>query len=244
MADGAGRDYLIDFRPDFSLNPARTALLIIDMQYASASRWHGLGRLLTERHRDEEGRYRFDRIEQSVVPRIVDLLTFFRANGMPVIFITVGSESPDFRDMPPHMRAFAQAVGNTDGAREHEILHELRPAAGELVLNKTTVGAFNSTGIDHTLRTLGIEQLAIAGVSTNSCVETTARDAADRGYECVLVEDACGAARVEFHEATLTSFRRLFGRVAPTAEVIAELDVGIRSRGLQGATSSDGPVAS
>jgi nicotinamidase-related amidase len=227
MADRPARDYLIDFRPDFSLHPARTALLIIDMQYASASRRHGLGRLLTEGHRDDEGRYRFDRIEQTVVPRIADLLTYFRANGLHVIFVTVGSESPDYRDMPAHMRGFARAVGNTKGAQEHEILEELRPRPGELVINKTTAGAFNSTGIDQILRTLGVEQLAIVGVSTNSCVETTARDAADRGYECVLVEDACGAARVESHDATLRSFRRLFGRVAPAADVIAELATGI-----------------
>jgi len=244
MADRPERDYLIDFRPDFSLHPARTALLIIDMQYASASRRHGLGRLLNESQRDEVGRYRFDRIEQTVVPRIGDLLTFFRANGIRVIFITVGSTSPDYRDMPAHMRGFAQAVGNTDGAQEHEILEELRPRPGEVVLNKTTVGAFNSTGIDQTLRTLGIEQLAIAGVSTNSCVETTARDAADRGYECVLVEDACGAARVEFHDATLTSFRRLFGRVVPAADVIAELQAGIDGPGVVAAISSDDPIPS
>lgn len=221
------RDYLIDFRPEFRLRPAQAALLVIDMQYASASRRHGLGRLLSEGHREADGRYRFDRIEQTVVPRILELLTFFRANDLRVIFITVGSETPDYRDMPPHMQAFARAVGNTRGAPEHEILEELHPLPGELVVNKTTAGAFNSTDIDRILRTLQIEQLVIVGVSTNSCVDTTARDAADRGFECVLVEDGCGSARVEFHDATLASFRRLFGRVAPAADVIAELAAGM-----------------
>lgn len=222
------RDYLTDFVPDIRLEPGRTALLVIDMQYASGSRTHGLGRMLREQGREEIGRERFDRIEQTVVPNIQRLLDFFRRHSLRVIYLTVGSEQPDYGDLPPHMRGFAQAVRNTRGNREHEILDELRPAPGELVLNKTTAGAFSSTGIDATLRTLKIEQLVITGISTNSCVETTARDAADKGYGCVLVDDACGAARAELHEATLTSFRRLFGRVASTAEVLSELETGLR----------------
>ena len=222
------RDYLIDFVPDFRLDPPRTALLVIDMQYASGSRTHGLGRLLQEQGREESGRWRFDRIEQIVVPNIQRLLGFFRRHGLRVIYLTVGSELPDYSDLPAPIRGFAMAANNTRGNREHEILDQLRPEPGELVLNKTTAGAFNSTGIDALLTTLGVRDLVITGISTNSCVETTARDAADRGYRCVLVEDGCGAAREELHQATLVSFRRLFGRVAATDEVLAELEAGLR----------------
>lgn len=224
----AVRDYLTDFLPDFTLEPARTALLVIDMQYASGSRTHGLGRLLTEQGRAESGRWRFDRIERTVVPNIQRLLGFFRRHGLRVVYLTVGSEQPDYSDLPPHMKAFAMAANNTKGNREHEIVDELRPEPGETVLNKTTAGAFNSTGIDALLRTLGTDHLVITGISTNSCVETTARDAADRGYRCVLVDDGCGAAREELHQATLVSFRRLFGRVAMTDEVLRELEGGLR----------------
>jgi biuret amidohydrolase len=162
------------------------------------------------------------------VPNIQRLLGFFRRHGLRVVYLTVGSEQPDYSDMPPHMKAFAMAANNTKGNREHEILDELRPELGETVLNKTTAGAFNSTGIDALLRTLGTDHLVITGISTNSCVETTARDAADRGYRCVLVDDGCGAAREELHQATLVSFRRLFGRVATTDEVLCELEGGLR----------------
>ena len=224
----AVRDYLADFLPDFRLEPAKTALLVIDMQYASGSRAHGLGRLLTEQGRQDSGRYRFDRIEQTVVPNIQRLLGFFRRHRLRVIFLTVGSEQPDYSDLPPHMRGFATALSNRRGNREHEILDELRPCPGETVLNKTTAGAFSSTGIDHLLRTLGAEYLVLTGISTNSCVETTARDAADHGYQCVLVDDGCGAAREAFHQATLASFRRLFGRVATTDEILRELELGLR----------------
>lgn len=223
------RDYLLDFVPNFRLDPGRTALLVIDMQYASGSRSHGLGRLLEEAGRAVDGRQRFDRIEQVVVPGIRRLLTHFRRAGLRIVYLTVGSELPDYADLPPHMRGFARAVGNTRGNREHEILDELASAPGELVLNKTTTGAFTSSPLDAALRTFGVEDLVITGISTNSCVETTARDAADRGYRCVLADDACGAARPELHEATLVSFRRLFGRVASVDDVLAELDEQLRA---------------
>jgi nicotinamidase-related amidase len=219
----ASRDYLADYAPSFRLRPEDTALLIVDMQYASGCRTAGLGRLLREQGREQDGLYRFDRIEHVVVPNISRLLSTFRDNGMHVVYLTVGSERPDFQDMPMHMRRFAQAVGNTRGRREHDILDELCPLAQESVLNKTTAGAFNSTGLDTLLHTLGARQLVVTGISTNSCVESTARDGADRAYDVVLVDDACGAARRELHDATLVSFRRLFGRVVSTDEVIHEL---------------------
>jgi nicotinamidase-related amidase len=219
----ASRDYLLEYTPSFQLRAEHTVLTIVDMQYASGCRTTGLGRLLRQQGHEQDGNYRFDRIERVVVPNIRRLLSAFRENGMRVVYLTVGSELPDYQDMPPHMRRFAEAVGNTRGRREHEILDEVRPLPGENVLNKTTAGAFNSTGLDTLLHTLDARQLVIAGISTNSCVESTARDAADRAYDVVLVEDACGAARQELHDATLVSFARLFGRVASTDEVISEL---------------------
>ncbi len=95
------RDYLLDFVPDFRLEPRRAALLVIDMQYASGSRSHGLGRLLEEAGRAEDGRQRFDRIEQVVVPGIQRLLTAFRRAGARIVYLTVGPERPDYTDLPP-----------------------------------------------------------------------------------------------------------------------------------------------
>jgi nicotinamidase-related amidase len=91
------------------------------------------------------------------------------------------------------------------------------------VLNKTTMSAFHSTGFERLVRAWGIEQLVFTGISTNSCVEGTARDAADRGFRCLLVEDGCGAASQALHDATCTNFARLLGRVASSAQVLAEL---------------------
>lgn len=218
------KDYLTGLVPPFQLSPQHTALVVVDLQYASGSRSHGLGRRLQESGRADEGDYRFTRIETTVVPNVQRLLSVARETGTRVVYLTVGSELPDYSDLPRHMLGLAQWVGNTAGHREHEILDEVRPHPGELVLNKTTTSGFNSAPLDHALRAFGIRSIVIVGISTNSCVETTARDAADLGYETLVVEDACGAARQEYHDAALVSLRRQFGRVASTEEVIGELN--------------------
>lgn len=217
-------DYAHQFNPPFRLDPGRVALVVVDMQYASGSREHGLGRRLKADGQEELGAYRFDRIERTVVPTIQRLLARFREHGLRIVYLTVGSELPDYSDLLPHMRAFAESAGNTRGNLEHEILDALVPRPGEPVLNKTTMSAFHSTGFERLLRAWGVEQLLFTGISTNSCVEGTARDAADRGFRCVIVEDGCGAASAALHEATCANFARLLGRVAASAEVLAELD--------------------
>lgn len=227
--DGAGAppavaDYAHQFNPGFRLDPRRVALVVVDMQYASASREAGLGRLLKERGQEATGAYRFDRIETVVVPTIRRLLEAFRRHRLRVVHLTVGSQAPDYSDLLPHMRAFAEAIGNTRGRREHEILEPLAPGPGEPVVNKTTMSAFHSSGFEGLLRAWDVEQLVLTGVSTNSCVEGTGRDAADRGYRVLLVDDGCGAASERLHQATCENFQRLLGRVAPAATVIEELE--------------------
>ncbi len=92
------------------------------------------------------------------------------------------------------------------------------------MINKTTYGTFTSTGLDHTLRNLGIKTLVIGGVVTNVCVETTARDASDLGYGVMLVGDACAAHSPEIHEASLLSFQGPFGRVRRADEIVALIE--------------------
>lgn len=221
-------DYITSFNSDFRLDPSATALVIIDMQYASACRTTGLGRWLAERGEQHVGEYRFTRIEEVVLPNVCRVLDFFRGRGMPVVYVTVGSEVPDYSDVPALTRNVVRATNNRRGTREHEILDEIRPLDSEYVINKTTNGAFNSSGIDSLLRALGARFLLHAGVSTNMCVDTTARDAADRGYRCVILEDCCAAAKEEYHRAALLTFQRLFGKVMTAAAALQELEGGRR----------------
>jgi len=206
------------------LNAATTALVIVDMQNASGSRNHGLGKLLARQNRLEEAAYRFDRIDQLIVPNIKRLLATFRSAGAKVIHVTLGPKQADFSDAPTHLRAWFEATNNHAGNPEHDIVPGLEPQTGEPVFNKVTIGAFGSTAIDNYLRTHAITELVVTGVSTNNCVGMTAMEAADRQYGVALVSDATGTCSDEMQHWTLTSFERLWGRVMTATEVIDELE--------------------
>jgi nicotinamidase-related amidase len=223
-------DYITEFTSDFELEPKSTALIIVDMQYATASRNKGLGKLLSEQGKSDLAEYRFDRIEDVTIPTITRLLSFFRKHQLSVIYLTMGSKAKDYRDALPHLKALLQSSNNYVGSDEHRILEEIKPQGAELIVQKTTIGAFSSTNIDAILWSRGLKYLLFTGVSTNMCVETTARDAADKGFRCVLIEDGCGASAQSYHDAAMTTFQRLFGKVNTSEEVIAELTSKIESR--------------
>ena len=215
-------DYIRAFMTDRPVKFERAALVVVDMQYATGSRHGALGRRMA-REGSDVTEYRFNRIEEFVVPNTRRLLDVFHDRGGTIIYLTIGARKPDASDVPRHVRKFFSELENYEGSREHEIIDELKPEPGDIVLNKTTIGAFASTGIDSLLRSLDCDQLYMVGVSTNMCVETTAREAADRGYAVTLVDDACGTNRSEYHDMTMTNFQRLFGRVRTTDQVLDEL---------------------
>jgi nicotinamidase-related amidase len=221
---GQDGDYIGAYTHIEPIEARRAALVLVDMQYATGSRRGALGR----RHLDDPATraalaYRFDRIESTVVPNQRRLIAACRDAGARVVYIRNGSRRPDAADAPAHMRALYRDLACHVGSPEHRILDEVAPEDGDLVLDKSTIGAFASTGIDSALRALSVSQLVVTGISTNMCVETTAREAADRGYAVTLVEDACATTHAELHASTLRNFARLFGRVRVTDDVLAEL---------------------
>ena len=217
-------DAVAQFTMPVALDPPTTALIIVDMQYASACRSTGFGRWLAEVGRAQEASYRFDRIERLLVPNIARLLAFFREHGLRRIFVRLGAQMVGCADMSPDLRELETAFGNIEGHQESLFLQELAPLPGEPVVTKLSVSAFTSSNIDALLRNLGIKSLVFTGVSTSQCIDLTARDAADRGYHCVVVEDAVAEDREDFHHATLEQFQRLFGAVQSTDQILSELD--------------------
>lgn len=215
--------YVEEFTESFALNPTSSALVVIDMQNATGNPEHGLGALLKKQGRLDSAKYRFERIKNTIVPNTQRLLEHFRAIGAPVIFITYGAELPDCSDVPKHIRKLVIATNNKAGQIEHEIVEELKPLPSEPVLNKVTMGAFASTGIDTLLKAKGITEIVCTGVSTNNCVGMTAMEASDRGYSVVLTSDATGTCSDEMQAAFITMFLRLWGKVLTTDEVIAEI---------------------
>lgn len=222
MAGDAVGEHTLPFR----LDRERTALVAIDLQYASACRTTGLGRWLAEHDREEEGRYRFDRIEQLVVPNVRRLLGAFRAAGLPCVFVRLGAQMAGCRDLVPHIQELEAAFGNVEGSREYDFLDDVAPLPGDPVVTKLSASAFTSSGFEALVRNLGATTLVFCGVSTSQCVDLTARDAADRGLRCLVVEDAVAEDRADWHAWTLEQFQRLFGRVASTDDVLAELAAG------------------
>jgi biuret amidohydrolase len=225
-------DYIRAFTVERTADLRRAALVVIDMQYATGSRIGALGRRLKAQG-STVAEYRFNRIENFVVPNTQRLLAAFRGAGARILYVTVGAQLADCSDAPAHMRKLFRELDNFVGSREHEIVDELKPHPGEPVVRKTTNGAFASCGIDSLLRAWGTEQLYMVGVSTNMCVDTTAREAADRGYAVTLVENACGTTLEAMHEATMLNFQRLWGRVRSTDEVIAELSLADQRRAAE-----------
>lgn len=223
QGDPAVTNYVEGFTAPVKLDFRTSALVVVDMQNASGSRAYGLGKWLDERGELGSADYRFDRIDTLLIPRIGELLAAFRALHAPVIHLTVGSERPDYSDAPRHMRAFFEATNNHQGTIEHEIVDALRPIAGEPVFNKVTMGGFASTGLGAHLASRNIREIIVTGVSTNNCVGMTGQEAADRGVSVVLASDATGTCSDRMQSAYEDTFRRLWGRVATTAEIIAEV---------------------
>lgn len=218
--------------PDLPVDLDAVGLIVVDVQHSCADPARTPGRA---RRADQPAV--FDtwvrRIQTQLVPNTQLLLEWFRDHQRRVIFTRVGSLLPDAEDVHPKRRlAWLRTSADEPpyrcpvGDPDHDILSEIAPLATELVVDKNASGAFGSSGIDYYLGQLGLRTLVMTGVSTFACVDNTARDAADRGYNVILVEDACaGAAGSEAaHEATLLTFGRYFGAVKTTRQLLAELD--------------------
>ena len=210
----------------------RSALLVVDMQNYCVSPESDLARSLKRQNlaifEDYSNRV------TGVIENIEVLLGAFRSGGRSVIFTRHGSLLPDGSDLIPRRRSRESiSRGASDGksghmatvgAEGHEIIPRLRSRPGELVIDKNTGSAFNSTGIDSHLRSMSISTLVVAGIATDMCVMLTALDAADRGWNVFISSDACTTVDAGSHQAALLNFGRVFGRVLATREIIGLLD--------------------
>lgn len=216
--------------PAVDPDPARSALVIIDMQYHDAWPNRGLTAAI-ERKVPGSMAYYSARLSGTTIPAIEHLLKAWRTAELPVIHLVFGSNYRDLRDCPSRirdwMRNMEKISGLCDvfwsGSEDFGIIAPLAPVPGEMVVKKTTNGAFNGSNLDDLLRRTGLDTLVICGVVTSACVETTARDAADRGYGCVLVSDACADYDPDMHEATMKAFALNFGRVVLGPDDILDL---------------------
>lgn len=163
----------------------------------------------------------------SIVPTLKGLLDFCRQKGLTIIH-TLEGHQPDLSDCPPSKRKRGKGsltIGDEGpmgrilirGEPGNAIIPELAPIAGEIVIPKPGKGAFYATELQAILQKRGITHLLFTGVTTEVCVQTTMREANDRGYECLLVEDCTASYFPEFKQATLEMIRAQGGIVGWTS---------------------------
>ncbi|MDX8518428.1 cysteine hydrolase family protein [Mesorhizobium dulcispinae] len=206
----------------FAFRPETTALIVIDMQRDFAEPG-GFGASLG----NDVSRV------TAIVPTVKKLIEGFRAAGLPVIH-TMECHRPDLSDLPPAKRNRGNPsirIGDVGpmgrvliaGEPGTAILDELAPLPGEIVIEKPGKGAFYATGLGDDLKRIGARQLVFAGVTTEVCVQTTMREANDRGYECLVAEDATESYFPEFKAAALAMIRAqgaIVGWTATTDQVL------------------------
>ncbi len=173
----------------------------------------------------------------SAVRPISNVLAAARKSGMLVIHTREG-HLPDLSDAPPaklERGAPRLRIGDPGpmgrilirGEAGHDIIPELYPVAGEIVIDKPGKGAFYATSLGDVLKQRGIENLLVCGVTTEVCVNTTVREANDRGYRCVVISDGCASYFPEFHDIGLKMIKAqggIFGWVADSAAVLKAMN--------------------
>ena len=219
--------------PPATLDPRRTALLVIDMQrdflhpdgYAARAGMD-IGPL------------------RAAIEPVGTLLAAARAARLTIVHTREG-HLPDLSDCPPYKLARSRNAGAQIGSpgpmgrllvrgeHGHDFIDDLQPLPGEIVIDKPGYSAFEHTALAQVLTTRGIDTLLLCGITTEVCVSSTLRAAVDRGYRCITVGDACASADLGLHEAALRMIGvegGIFGHVCGVAEIEDALITGFRNQ--------------
>ena len=208
--------------PEPELTRETTALVMVDLQHVCAHPDFGFGAKAKSLGIGDFFDYYYGRIKDVVIPNLQRLQRAARERGIEVIHVRVASSTDDGRETTKRYKTLG--LRNPRNTIEGEILPEVGPVGDELVINKFTSSAFNSTNIDRLLRNLGIRNLIVTGVVTNGCVESTVRSAYELDYGTIVVEDCTAAFAPQLHESGIHNMSHMGPTVKSADEVIKLLD--------------------
>ena len=200
---------------DIQLDPASTALLVIDMQNTY---------LAPKDTPEETARWQpfYDRMRRTVIPNIAALIADCRRRGVEVIFARIACHKRDGRDRSLSQKkpGFNYLLLPKDGA-EGQIVAELAPQGDEITVIKTTDSALTGTNLRLILHNMGIKDVVCVGIFTDQCVSSTVRSLVDESFGVVVVDDCCAAATMELHRHELEIINMIYCHVVQLDELAA-----------------------
>lgn len=192
---------------DIALDPATTALLIVDIQNTYLEPPTGA---------EERRRWQpfFDRMNDTVIPNAARLADWARREGLEVMFARIACQTQDGRDRSLSQKkpGFNYLLLPKD-REDSQIVDELTPQGDEIVVTKTTDSALTGTNLRLMLHNIGIKHVIVAGIFTDQCISSTVRSLADESFEVLVVHDACAAATDELHERELEIINMIYCHV-------------------------------
>lgn len=207
-------------RREAPLKKSKSAILIIDMQNMECGN-HLRQNAEVIGSPESKKKHYFTTLNRTVIPNIRWLIDTARHNHVEVIYTVIESLTIDGRDRSLDYKI--SGLHAPKGSWEAQVIDELTPQANEIVIPKTSCSVFNSTNIHYVLRNLDIEQLVVAGVVSEQCVESAIRDAADLGYLVTMVTDACATYSEEQQQSTIDRMVGHYARGMTTVALIDEI---------------------